>query len=79
MSQKKIIIYIPNLSGGGTERFYTQLSKFLANIEKFSITYFYSIFSCYPHREYRPTIDKCKVLHEISQESNNLATSYVDY
>ena len=43
MSQKKIIIYIPNLSGGGTERFYTQLSKFLANIEKFSITYFYSI------------------------------------
>ena len=43
MSKKKIIIYVPNLSGGGTERFYTQLSKFLSNLQKYSITYFYSI------------------------------------
>ena len=40
---KKIIIYIPNLSGGGTERFYSQLANFLSKFEKYSLTYFYSV------------------------------------
>lgn len=40
---KKIIIYIPNLSGGGTERFYSQLANFLSKYKNYSLTYFYSI------------------------------------
>ena len=43
MKKKKIIIYIPNLSGGGTERFFTQLAYFLSKIDKYSITFFYSV------------------------------------
>jgi len=64
MSKKKIIIYIPNLSGGGTERFYTQLAKFLANMEKFSLTYFYSInlnntqYSNNRYIQYRKTVSR---------------------
>jgi len=41
--RKKIIIYIPNLSGGGTERFYYQLANFLSKFQEYSLTYFYSV------------------------------------
>ena len=43
MKRKKVVIYIPNLSGGGTERFYTKFGEHLSNLKKYSITYFYSI------------------------------------
>ena len=43
MNRKQIIIYVPNLSGGGTERFFTQLAKFLSKLEKYSVIYFYSV------------------------------------
>ena len=43
MSKRKIFIYIPSLSGGGTERFFTQLAMFLSESEKYQVTYFYSI------------------------------------
>jgi len=43
MSNRKIFIYVPNLAGGGTERFFTQLASLLALNERYSITYFYSV------------------------------------
>lgn len=43
MNKKKIIFYIPNISGGGTEKFFTQLAYFLSKRGKYAVTFFYSI------------------------------------
>lgn len=64
MRKEEIIIYIPNFSGGGTERFFTQFALSLSKLKKYQITYFYSVdlentnFSKKPYINFKKTKSK---------------------